>query len=78
MGLLYIPQILAIIFGAIGNKKAKHPWLTKVGIASYEVIERAPKTENSYRLLRVPDIIIKELELRRKLVDSNREQIQHC
>lgn len=32
MGLLYIPQILAIIFGAIGNKKAKHPWLTKVGI----------------------------------------------
>lgn len=44
-------------------------------ITSYEVIERAPKTENSYRLLRVPDIIIKELELRRKVVDSNREQM---
>lgn len=44
-------------------------------VASYEVIERAPKTENSYRLLRVPDIVIKELELRRKIVDSNREQM---
>lgn len=44
-------------------------------VASYEVIERAPKTENSYRLLRVPDIVIKELELRRKIVDSNRGQM---
>lgn len=44
-------------------------------VASYEVIERAPETENSYRLLRVPDIVIKELELRRKIVDSNREQM---
>lgn len=44
-------------------------------IASYEVIERAPKTENSYRVLRVPDIIIKELELRRNVVNSNREKL---
>lgn len=35
-------------------------------IESYEVIERAPKTENSYRTLRVPEIIMRELQIRQK------------
>lgn len=31
-GGFYIPQILAIILGGMGNKKAKHSWIAKVGI----------------------------------------------
>jgi len=43
-------------------------------IEKYDVIERAPKTENSYRTLRVPEVVIKELELRRKIVANNQEK----
>lgn len=44
-------------------------------ITSYDVIERAPKTENSYRVLRVPDVILKEVELRRITVEADRERL---
>lgn len=44
-------------------------------ITSYDVIERAPKTENSYRVLRVPDVILKEVELRRMTVEADRERL---
>lgn len=38
--------------------------------------ERDPKTPNSFRTLRVPDVIIKELEKRKFLVDINKEKLQ--
>ena len=44
-------------------------------IESYEVIERAPKTENSYRTLRVPDIIMRELQIRQKQNAFCREKL---
>lgn len=34
-------------------------------IADYQIIEKPPKTANSYRTLHVPDVIVKELEKRR-------------
>ena len=37
-------------------------------IDNYGLIERDPKTPNSFRVLRVPAIIIEELEKRRRLV----------
>ena len=41
-------------------------------IDNYGLIERDPKTPNSFRVLRVPAIIIEELEKRRRLVESNK------
>lgn len=37
--------------------------------------EKPPKTENSYRTLRVPSVIIAELENRRKLIEANKEKM---
>jgi integrase len=42
-------------------------------IESYEVVEKEPKTENSYRVLRVPDEIAKEIEVRQRIVLRNQE-----
>jgi len=42
---------------------------------SYGVIERPPKTENSYRTLKVPDIIIEELKKRLVLLDIQKEKL---
>ena len=36
-------------------------------IASYEVIEKPPKTENSYRCLRIPEVVTKELRRKEEL-----------
>lgn len=38
----------------------------------YEVIEKEPKTKNSYRCLKVPQLILDELEKRREYVEYNR------
>lgn len=38
-------------------------------------IEKAPKTENSYRTLRVPSVIIAELRNRKRLVDGYKEKL---
>ena len=43
-------------------------------IETYEVIEKPPKTDNSYRLLRIPEAVAKEIEKRRTLVDANKLQ----
>lgn len=43
-------------------------------IETYEVIEKPPKTDNSYRLLRIPEAVAKEIEKRRNLVDTNKLQ----
>lgn len=43
-------------------------------IDEYGLIERDPKTPNSFRKLRVPDVIFEELEKRKRLVDFNKEK----
>lgn len=41
-------------------------------VDDYRLTERDPKTPNSFRRLRVPDVIMEELEKRRHLVNSNK------
>lgn len=36
------------------------------------MVEREPKTENSYRIIRVPDIVIEELKKRKMLIDYHK------
>lgn len=43
-------------------------------VENYELIERDPKTENSFRKLRVPKIIIKELKKRINELEINKEK----
>ncbi|MCD8225020.1 MAG: site-specific integrase, partial [Clostridiales bacterium] len=42
-------------------------------IDEYALIEREPKTPNSFRTLRVPDIIMAELKERKKLIEWNKD-----
>jgi integrase len=42
-------------------------------IEAYGVVEKPPKTDNSYRILRVPEVIVKEIELRQVWVAHNKE-----
>ncbi len=44
-------------------------------IVRYTVEEKEPKTENSYRTLRVPDVIIQEVEKRHKLLQKTKEEM---
>ena len=41
-------------------------------IDQYGLIERQPKTPNSYRTLRVPEIVMREVRKRRQLVENNK------
>lgn len=41
----------------------------------YGIVERPPKTENSYRTIRVPEIVIRELKIRKEQADRNRNKI---
>lgn len=41
-------------------------------IAKYELIERPPKTPNSLRKLRIPKVIISELEQRKERINNNK------
>ncbi len=43
-------------------------------IKTYDVIEKPPKTDNSYRLLRIPEAVAAEIERRRILAESNKQQ----
>jgi integrase len=43
-------------------------------IESYEVIEKPPKTDNSYRRLKIPQVIVVELEKRRKIIEANKQK----
>lgn len=42
------------------------------------LIERDPKTSNSFRVLRVPEVIITELEKRKCLIDIYKEKMQEA
>lgn len=41
-------------------------------VMGQKVVEKPPKTENSYRTFKVPSIVIKELQLRQKLIEKNK------
>lgn len=43
-------------------------------ISEYGVVERPPKTDNSYRTLRVPEVVMKEVLNRRQQIDLNKEK----
>lgn len=45
-------------------------------IKSSELIEADPKTENSFRTLRVPEIILKELKKREETIQRNKEKLK--
>ncbi len=45
-------------------------------IKSRELVERDPKTDNSFRTLRVPKIIIEELIKRKELINQNKELLK--
>lgn len=51
---------------------ADAPNLTKVKIDKYELVEKPPK-KNSYRTLRIPQVIVKELENRKRRHDELRK-----
>ena len=38
-------------------------------VTEYAVIERNPKTENSYRILRVPKVVMQEVKRRQQLIE---------
>ena len=44
-------------------------------ITKYQLVEKAPKTENSYRTLRVPDVIMDEVLKRKRQNDVRKEQL---
>ncbi|MCC8045008.1 MAG: site-specific integrase [Clostridiales bacterium] len=43
-------------------------------IETYSLVERDPKTQNSFRTLRVPDAVMKEVEIRRKKVETDKSR----
>lgn len=45
-------------------------------IDEYGLVERDPKTPNSFRSLRVPDVVIQEVQKRRLLVERNKAKYQ--
>jgi integrase len=53
-----------------------NPYIPKGGsaIERYEVVEKPPKTDNSYRTLRVPEIIVKEIGLRHTKIAYDKEK----
>lgn len=44
-------------------------------ITKYQLVEKAPKTENSYRTLRVPEPIMDEVLERKRQNDLRKEQL---
>lgn len=43
-------------------------------IVEYKVIEKEPKTDNSYRRLKLPETVAEEIEKRRKLIEFNKQR----
>ena len=60
----------------IQRQITSNPVVSKGGseIQSYEVIEKPPKTDNSYRRLRIPEAIAEEIEKRIAVVEANKLQ----
>ena len=62
-------QTVRISRQIVGNLKVKEQEFT---ITEYAVIERNPKTENSYRILRVPKVVMREVKRRQQLIDKRK------
>lgn len=58
-------QTVRISRQLVGNLKLKEKEFT---VTEYAVIERNPKTENSYRILRVPKVVMQEVKRRQQLI----------
>lgn len=41
----------------------------------YQIVEKPPKTDNSCRTLRVPEAVIRQVNIRKKLTDENKEKL---
>ncbi len=41
----------------------------------YQIIEKPPKTDNSYRTLRVPEAVIREVNIRKESADGNKKKL---
>ena len=59
-------QTVRISRQLVGNLKLKEKEFT---VTEYAVIERNPKTENSYRILRVPKVVMREVKRRQQLIE---------
>ncbi len=59
-------QTVKISRQLVGNLKLKEKEFT---VTEYAVIERNPKTENSYRILRVPKVVMQEVKRRQQLIE---------
>lgn len=55
----------------VGNIKMKE----KFEITEYAVMERNPKTENSYRILKVPKIVMREVRVRKQLIELRKTEL---
>jgi integrase len=60
----------------IQRQVTSNPTIIKGGsrMESYEVKEKPPKTDNSYRALKVPEVIADEIEARRAIVAINKQK----
>lgn len=59
-------QTVRISRQLVGSLKLKEKEFT---VTEYAVIERNPKTENSYRILRVPKVVMQEVKRRQQLIE---------
>lgn len=59
-------QTVRISRQLVGNLKLKEKEFT---VTEYAVIKRNPKTENSYRILRVPKVVMREVKRRQQLIE---------
>lgn len=62
-------QTVKISRQLVANPKVKEHFQ----IEEYSVIERDPKTENSFRILRVPKAVMKEMERRLQKIQLDKE-----
>lgn len=46
-------------------------------LINYKLVEKTPKTDNSIRCLKVPDLIIEELNKRKQVIDINKLSLPH-
>lgn len=60
----------------IQRQITSNPIVTKGGskIAEYKVVEKEPKTDNSYRLLKIPEAVAEEIEKRRTLIEADKQK----
>lgn len=60
----------------IQRQITSNPIITKGGskVEEYKVVEKEPKTDNSYRLLKIPEVVAEEIEKRRIVIEANKQK----